>query len=270
MKTQVEHLGYIFGEPLEAFDPAKPPSMLDVVRKWMEVYDRKRKESPTKNLSQSFKDNVILMEVVDALTNVWLNLSREVGLVGDIKKRVKDVIKEAQKLEIGLHPKRKVDNDWISVQKERFKKGVDISPVKSKPKKDVPKAEENTEPVILLGKRKKKGPRPRYDDEKFHEYREPKTKISKINEDDELQFDDLTEEEIDKPESDVDEPPENTEEWVLDDDCSDDESEDENSPSRCTVDYSEMVMYGVSQNSSLRVIAGIACFALKCNGITEP
>ena len=228
--TKEENLGHIFGKPLDTFDQTRPPSMLDTVRLWMSIYDRTRKESPTKNLSQNIKDN-ILMQVVEALTNVWLNLPREIGLIGEIKQTVKDIIKEAEKL-IKCW-RKKDDKDWISGQQDRFKKVVDISPVKSRPKKDTPKKLDTNEvPLIISGKRTKKGPKRRL----VEEYTEPKKAKINLGEaesddiaDDENEIPDV--EQFDEPPDDItddeNEPTENIDEWIIDDDCSDDESEDE-------------------------------------------
>ena len=86
MKTKRQDLEYVFDEPLEEFDPSKPPTMGDVVRRWIFVYDQKRGDS--RQISQALKDEIIDIVVVE-LTNVWQNLSRAVDVMKEIRKTVK-------------------------------------------------------------------------------------------------------------------------------------------------------------------------------------
>ena len=71
MKTKRQDLEYVFDEPLEEFDPSKPPTMGDVVRRWIFVYDQKRGDS--KRISPTLRDELI-DEIVVELINVWQNL----------------------------------------------------------------------------------------------------------------------------------------------------------------------------------------------------
>ena len=44
-KSRNESIGFIFGDPISDFDPARKPKKCDVIKMWMHLYDTVRKRS---------------------------------------------------------------------------------------------------------------------------------------------------------------------------------------------------------------------------------
>jgi hypothetical protein len=42
-KTRNESIGFIFGDPISHFDPARKPKKCEVIKLWMHLYDTVRK-----------------------------------------------------------------------------------------------------------------------------------------------------------------------------------------------------------------------------------
>ena len=153
MKTKRELLGYIFDEPLENFNVTKPPTMGDVIRRWIFVYDQKRGDS--KRISPTLKDELI-DEIVVELINVWQNLSREVDVKKEVRRIVRQAIIDAEKLAKNLTKKDENDKAYVQHHQERFNVPCNIRP--PTPRKSNTKVSETVEEEVStpLGKRQKK------------------------------------------------------------------------------------------------------------------
>ena len=259
MKTKQEGLGQIFGDTLQAFDPTGRPTMNDITRVYIFKYDEKRGNK--NKISDNDKD-MIMNEIVDALINVWTNIARPVALKKDVKKMVKSIILEAEKLEKSMDY-YKDRPEWIDAQRDRFKKIADLSPPTPRKPKERP---EPTEKISTpLGKRDKKSARKRLIEEIEGK---PKAQKKLDEVEPEIQIDELniSSDEIDDIE--MNDEVTNDPDYVWDD-CDDDEyfEEEYDTTSETTNnmhDFSEVIKYGISHRLSIRVITGMYNSSVRC------
>ena len=257
MKTQYDHIGFVFGHPIDKFDTNTddPPMLNDVVRRWMFEYDHRRTEKIS--ISKEIKDEIIDNVATD-LTNVWHNLSRPVRSDIEIRRIVRDTITNAQKYQ-KLH-KHENNEKWINDQREKFSQICNISPQKLfGPQKKSNETITNTEANVaqisgILGKRKKE-PKERL----IEKY--PPTPLAKkqdVEDDNLYDFDvEMADPGEDKTDFDID--------MEEHDDNSDDET---NVPQNCNVDFTEAIKFGRSRDMSVRDICGMINKTSKCHGIT--
>ena len=67
----LEKLSRIFGQPITALDPTKPPSELDIIRYWMTVT---KNSPPNADLRKSpIQQKNVITKVVATLTDIWHN-----------------------------------------------------------------------------------------------------------------------------------------------------------------------------------------------------
>ena len=114
MKTLEEQLEFIFGKSTESFDPTKLPLQVDVIRRWINVYDKRRGTSRQLNKKQK---GSIINEVLNELINLWISLSKDVCTKIYVRTILIKLTGEAQ--HYIKNTNRKEDKDWIKREKER-------------------------------------------------------------------------------------------------------------------------------------------------------
>ena len=142
----LDAIGYIFGNGLKTFHPARLPTKNDVVRLLMKKLEDARNESV--QLSPKKKSS-IYYEVADAVMAIWTKKKHAVQSRINIWKNVKALAEEITNLRKNL----KEDEEWIEATKKQYDKVFDVS---QKEKRKSPQAPILGE--IISGKRKRKAP----------------------------------------------------------------------------------------------------------------
>ena len=74
MTSKNQQLGFVFGDPLESFEPGIQPTESDVIRMWCHFYDKSRGDS-ARQMSRKEKSDVIHI-VFKSLCDNWMASSR--------------------------------------------------------------------------------------------------------------------------------------------------------------------------------------------------
>ena len=120
-----DKLSFLFGSPLETFDPSVKPSQHNIVCKWIFEYDKLR--GSNLHLKKPQKDHLIEI-LANEVISVWKLQSLEVLPIENVKRKLRPVIAIAEKYtRNGSYSNKKNDHEWIRNERKPFGAIFDIS-----------------------------------------------------------------------------------------------------------------------------------------------
>ena len=160
-KSMVDHIGYVFGNGIESFEPPDVlPTESNVIRLYMYTFDKIYAQKPQGVYHKKEASKQAIKEVTNALIAIWNSLDLPTSSEKTVYSKIKRLIERTEKIK-KRSPRDRNRDDIIQKELEKFEKVCDItkgekkSPLKiAKPESDHFKIDEG----LIRSNRKRKAP----------------------------------------------------------------------------------------------------------------
>ena len=160
-KSMVDHIGYVFGNGIESFEPPDVlPTESNVIRLYMYTFDKIYAQKPQGVYHKKEASKQAIKEVTNALIAIWNSLDLPTSSEMTVYSKIKRLIERTEKIK-KRSPRDRNRDDIIQKELEKFEKVCDItkgekkSPLKiAKPESDHFKIDEG----LIRSNRKRKAP----------------------------------------------------------------------------------------------------------------
>ena len=160
-KSMVDHIGYVFGNGIESFEPPDVlPTESNVIRLYMYTFDKIYAQKPQGVYHKKEASKQAIKEVTNALIAIWNSLDLPTSSEKTVYSKIKRLIDRTEKIK-KRSPRDRNRDDIIQKELEKFEGVCDISetvkksPLKiAKPESDHFKIDEG----LIRSNRKRKAP----------------------------------------------------------------------------------------------------------------